>query len=58
MTKPEIVLIEDRTLAEIINRGAYYSLVRYTRGGIDYEVLIGNDEFDDYEGNDDDDDEN
>lgn len=58
MTKPEIVLLEDRTLAEIINRGAYYSLVRYTRGGIDYEVLIGNDEFDDYEGNDDDDDEN
>jgi len=42
----EIVwLTEERTFAELIRMGAYFSTVRYTRGGIDYEVLIDNDEF-------------
>lgn len=42
----EIVwLTEERTFGELITLGAYYSLVRYTRGGIDYDVLISNDEF-------------
>lgn len=59
MTKsPEIIwLVEERTYAELIRRGAFFSTVRYTRGGIEYEILVGNDEFDDYEGNDDDSDE-
>lgn len=44
---PEIVwLTEERHYAELTNLGAHLSLVRYTRGGIDYEVLIPNDEFD------------
>lgn len=48
-------LIEENTLAVIINRGAHYSLVRYTREGIDYEVLVASDEFNDVERGDDDD---
>lgn len=38
-------LTDERTFAELIRLGAYFSTVRYTRGGIDYEVLIDNDEF-------------
>lgn len=53
MTRRELVRLEDRTLAEIVQRGAYFSLVRFTRGGIDYEILVGNEEFDDYEGDND-----
>lgn len=58
MPKPEIVwLNEERTFAELIQRGAHFSMVKYTQGGYEYEILVGNDEFDDYEGNDNDDDE-
>lgn len=54
MPKPEIVWLEDeRTYAEIVRRGAHFSLVKYTRGGIDYEILMENNEFDEYQGNDD-----
>lgn len=38
-------LTEERTFAELINLGAYYSMVRYTRFGHDLEVLVPNDEF-------------
>jgi hypothetical protein len=52
--KHEIIwLTEERTYAELIRRGAYLSLVRYSRGGYDYEILVENDEFVD-KGNDDD----
>lgn len=52
----EIVwLTEERTYGELLSLGAHYSMVRYTRGGIDYEVLVSNDEFDiKYDGEDDD----
>lgn len=44
--EPEYVwIIEERTYGILLHHGAYYSMVRYTRGGIDYEVLIENDEF-------------
>lgn len=43
---PEYVwLTEERTYAELVSLGASFSRVRYTRGGIDYEVLVENDEF-------------
>lgn len=43
---PEYVwLTDERTYAELVSLGAYVSRVRYTRGGIDFEVLIDNDEF-------------
>lgn len=46
MPEPEIVwLTEERTYAYLVRLGAYYSTVLYTRGGIDYEVQIPNDEF-------------
>lgn len=44
--EPEIVwLTEERTFAVLVNLGAYVSTVRYTHGGIDYEVIIDNDDF-------------
>lgn len=51
MSTPEIVwLEEERTYAELLSLGAFFSTVRYTREGIDYEVLVSNDEFDYIEG--------
>lgn len=42
----EIVwLLEERTYAVLVNLGAYYSTVRFTRGGIDYDIQVANDEF-------------
>lgn len=38
-------LIEERTFAHLLNLGAFCSIVRYTRSGIDFEVVIENDEF-------------
>ena len=49
----EIVwLIDERTFAELVNLGAHASLVRYIRGGHEYEVYVDNDEFEYREGND------
>lgn len=57
MSTPEYVwLHEERMFAELVFLGAYYSQVRYTREGIDYEVLVSNDEFDYVEGDNDGDD--
>lgn len=42
----EIVwLTEERTFARLVKLGAYYSVVTYARGGIDYEVLIDNEDI-------------
>lgn len=42
----EIVwMIEERTYALLVHLGAHFALVRYTRGGIDYEVLVDKDDF-------------
>jgi hypothetical protein len=38
-------LTEERHFAELIFLGAHYAIVRYTRGGIDYEVIVDNNEF-------------
>ena len=44
--EPEIIwLTEERTFAVLISMGAYYSKVRYTREGFDYETYVSNDEF-------------
>ena len=42
---PYVWLTEERTWARLLNLGAYFSKVQFSRGGIDYEILIGNDEF-------------
>lgn len=43
---PEIVwLTVERRFAVLVNRGAYYSVVKYTRYGTEYEVEIDNDEY-------------
>lgn len=39
-------LKEDRRFAFLVSRDAYYSIVRYTAGGIDYEVQVENDDYD------------
>jgi hypothetical protein len=52
---PEIVwLTEERTFGIRVNLGAYVSLVQYTRAGIDYEVVVPNDEIIEYDEGDDD----
>lgn len=39
-------LTEERCFGVIVGSlGAYYTNVRYTRGGMEYEVLVENDEF-------------
>lgn len=53
---PEIVWMVDenerRFPAELVNRGASFSTLRYVRGGIEYEVFVENDEYE-FEGEDD-----
>jgi len=38
-------LTEERTFGLLLARGAWFSLVQYTRAGIEFEVLIENDEY-------------
>lgn len=41
-----VYLTYERCFGSVVGPlGAYYSLVRYTKGGIEYEVLIENDEI-------------
>lgn len=50
LREPEIVwLFEERMYGVLVTLGAFYSTVRYTREGIDYEVQIANDEFEFWE---------
>lgn len=47
---PEIVwLTEERHFALLVQRNAFYSLVRYTREGTDYEVVVKNDDYEFWE---------
>lgn len=46
LPEDEIVwLTDERLFAHLIVRGAWFSIVRYTRAGIEFEVLIENDEY-------------
>ena len=46
MPEDEIVwLTEERVLAVLLARGAYFSIVTYTRAGMEFEVLVENDEY-------------
>lgn len=55
MPKTRVVwLTEERTYAILVRRGAHFSLVKFSQGGYDYEILVENDEFVDDEGTDDD----
>jgi hypothetical protein len=42
-------LTELRTPGILVSMGAFYSIIKYTREGIDYEVEISNDEWEFYE---------
>lgn len=47
---PEVVwLTEERTFGFLINRGAEFSRVRFERQGIEYEILVENDEYEFWE---------
>lgn len=53
----EIVwLTDERCFAVLVKLGAHFSTVRYNKEGIDYEVIVFNDEFDYYKGDDNDED--
>lgn len=44
--EPEIVwLTEERTFGILLSLGASFSWIKYSRDGIDYEILVENDEF-------------
>lgn len=39
-------VVEEHVFGEIVNGlGAYYTTIKYVKGGIEYEVLMENDEF-------------
>lgn len=39
-------LLEERVFGEIVGAlGAYYTTIAYTKGGIEFEVLMENDDF-------------
>lgn len=38
-------VIEEGVRAQVVSMGAYVTTVRYTVNGIDYEVMLENDEF-------------
>ena len=40
-----VLLLKEGVYADLISEGAYASRVRYTYGGVLYDVLIENDEF-------------
>lgn len=46
MPEDEIIwMTDERTFAILLARGAWFSMVRYSKNGIIYEVLIENDEY-------------
>lgn len=50
MEQPEIVwLTEERHFAVLVQRDAFFSIVKYTRDGNDYEVIIENDDYETWE---------
>lgn len=52
MHQPEYIWIfvdDKRFLGTLINYGAYWSTVRYIKDGMEYEVLIENNEWEPWE---------
>lgn len=48
--EPDIVwLYEYRTYAYLVQRNAFDSIVKFTHGGIDYEVQVLNDDYEYFE---------
>jgi len=41
----KVLLIKEGVYAELINEGAYASRVKYLYGGVLYDVMVENDEF-------------
>lgn len=50
-----IWLTDENVPGVLMHHGAFVSWVRYTKGGITYEVLVENDEFEYYDNGDDED---
>lgn len=38
-------MVSEKVWAELVRRGAYVSLVRYTQDGIEYNVFVENENF-------------
>lgn len=41
----KVLLIKEGVYADLISEGAFASRIRYTYGGVLYDVLVENDEF-------------
>jgi hypothetical protein len=44
-TARKVFLIRERIYADLISEGVYASRIKYTYGGVMYDVLVENDEF-------------
>ena len=44
-TAKEVLLIKEGIYADLISEGLYASRIKYTYGGILYDVVVENDEF-------------
>lgn len=40
-----VFILDEQVYGEIINHGAFASLVRFSKDGIEYEIFLENDEF-------------
>lgn len=47
--REHVWMVEENVRAELVWLGAFVSKVRYTKKGIDYEVIVDNDEFEYWE---------
>lgn len=41
----KVLLIKEGVYADLVSEGAYASRVRYTYGGVLYDIILENDEF-------------
>jgi len=41
----KVLLIKEGVYAELITEGAYFSRIKYVYGGVLYDILVENDEF-------------
>lgn len=49
MDKELVWLTEERVPGALVVMGAYFSLIAYVKGGVEYEVWIENDEWEPYD---------
>ena len=55
--QPEFVwMTDEQVYAEVVSLGAHVSVVKFTQAGVEYQVVVNNDEFEYFGEQDDDED--